>query len=58
MSTSCVLVLANAPGAGCAKTRLIPALGSRGAAALAEQLLQHALTQASGAGEEHVQKAL
>jgi uncharacterized protein len=41
-----VIVMAKAPVAGYAKTRLIPALGAAGAAALAERLLQHAVTQA------------
>jgi rSAM/selenodomain-associated transferase 1 len=38
--------MAKAPVAGYAKTRLIPALGESGAAALAARLLQHALEQA------------
>ena len=41
-----VIVMAKAPVAGFAKTRLIPALGAQGAAALAQRLLQHALDQA------------
>ena len=45
MSTS-VIVFAKAPVAGLAKTRLAPALGSAGAAALAERLLRHTLAQA------------
>jgi uncharacterized protein len=45
MQTS-VIVMAKAPVAGYAKTRLMPALGSAGAAALARRLLQHAVTQA------------
>ena len=44
-----VLIFAKAPRAGLAKTRLIPALGPRGAAALAERLLHHALHEALGA---------
>jgi uncharacterized protein len=48
MSTS-VIVFAKAPVAGLAKTRLTPALGSAGAAALAERMLRHALTQAAAA---------
>lgn len=48
MSTS-VIVFAKAPVAGMAKTRLAPALGSAGAAALAERMLRHALTQAAAA---------
>ena len=44
-----VIVLAKAPVAGYAKTRLIPALGAAGAAALAQRLLDHALAQARAA---------
>ena len=44
-----VIVLAKAPVAGYAKTRLIPALGVAGAAALAQRLLDHALAQARAA---------
>lgn len=44
-----VIVMAKAPVAGFAKTRLIPALGAAGAAALAERLLQHAVAQALAA---------
>ncbi len=39
-------VFAKAPQPGLAKTRLAPALGPQGAAALAERLLQHAVGQA------------
>lgn len=45
-----IVVLAKAPVAGYAKTRLIPALGAQGAADLALRLLDHAVTQALGAG--------
>lgn len=45
----CVIVMAKAPVAGQAKTRLIPALGAEGAARLAERLLRHALAQALAA---------
>lgn len=45
-----IAVLAKAPVPGLAKTRLIPALGATGAAALAAQLLAHAATQAVAAG--------
>jgi uncharacterized protein len=48
MSTS-IIVFAKAPVAGLAKTRLTPALGSAGAAALAERMLRHALRQAAAA---------
>jgi rSAM/selenodomain-associated transferase 1 len=49
MSTS-VIVFAKAPVPGLAKTRLAPALGAAGAAALAERMLCHALEQATAAG--------
>ena len=49
MSTA-VIVFAKAPVAGVAKTRLAPALGAAGAAALAERMLRHALAQATAAG--------
>jgi uncharacterized protein len=45
-----VAVMAKAPVAGQAKTRLAPALGAAGAAALAERLLRHAAAQATAAG--------
>lgn len=48
MSTS-VIVFAKAPVAGLAKTRLAPALGPAGAAALAGRMLRHALAQATAA---------
>jgi rSAM/selenodomain-associated transferase 1 len=41
-----IVIFAKAPVAGFAKTRLIPALGEEGAAALARQLLRHAVTEA------------
>lgn len=49
MSTA-VIVFAKAPVPGLAKTRLAPALGKVGAAALAERMLRHALAQAVAAG--------
>lgn len=49
MSTA-VVVFAKAPIAGLAKTRLAPALGADGAAALAARMLRHALSQAAEAG--------
>lgn len=50
MHTPCrTIVMAKAPVAGHAKTRLIPALGTLGAAALAERLLDHAVRQAMAA---------
>jgi rSAM/selenodomain-associated transferase 1 len=45
-----LIVFAKAPVAGQAKTRLIPALGAAGAAALAARLLQHTLATAEAAG--------
>jgi rSAM/selenodomain-associated transferase 1 len=45
-----VIVFAKAPVAGLAKTRLAPALGADGAAALAERMLVHAVGQAAEAG--------
>jgi rSAM/selenodomain-associated transferase 1 len=50
MSSCTVIVMAKAPVAGFAKTRLIPALGAEGAAALARRLLDHAIDQALAAG--------
>lgn len=44
-----IAILAKAPVAGLAKTRLAPALGAAGAAALAERLLRHAAAQAAAA---------
>lgn len=49
MSTA-LIIFAKAPLAGSAKTRLIPALGAYGAAVLAENLLEHAVSQALEAG--------
>jgi uncharacterized protein len=43
-------IMAKAPVAGYAKTRLIPALGADGAARLAARLLDHTLQQARAAG--------
>jgi uncharacterized protein len=43
------IVFAKAPIAGFAKTRLIPALGAQGAAALAHTMLQHTLNKALAA---------
>ena len=43
------LVMAKAPRAGMAKTRLIPRLGAAGAAALARRMLDHMLRNASSA---------
>lgn len=50
-ATDCaVLVMAKAPLPGLAKTRLIPALGAAGAAALAARMLRHTLGEALAAG--------
>lgn len=48
MSTA-IIVFAKAPVPGLAKTRLAPALGAEGAAALAERMLHHTLAQAAAA---------
>lgn len=45
------VVMAKAPLAGLAKTRLIPALGAEGAAALAVQMLRHTLVQVLAAAQ-------
>jgi uncharacterized protein len=45
-----VIVFAKAPVPGFAKTRLMPALGAEGAAALAQRMLSHAVEQACLAG--------
>ena len=45
-----LVVFAKAPQAGSVKTRLIPALGAEGAAALAQRMLAHVLQQALQAG--------
>lgn len=51
LATDCaVLVMAKAPLPGLAKTRLIPALGAAGAAALAARMLRHTLDEALAAG--------
>jgi rSAM/selenodomain-associated transferase 1 len=50
MSLRCrVVVMAKAPVAGHAKTRLVPRLGADGAARLAERMLTHAVAQALAA---------
>jgi rSAM/selenodomain-associated transferase 1 len=53
--TTAVTVFAKAPIAGQAKTRLIPALGAEGAAALAGRLLVRAVEAAAAAGFETVE---
>lgn len=54
MSTA-LIVFAKAPVAGLAKTRLMPALGSEGAARLAERLLEHTLQQALALPVEYLE---
>lgn len=49
MSTVRIVIFAKAPRAGQAKTRLIPALGAAGAAALAERMLLQTVRQAERA---------
>jgi rSAM/selenodomain-associated transferase 1 len=53
--STALIVFAKAPVAGLAKTRLIPALGAAGAAALAERLLVHAVEAAVSAGFDAVE---
>ena len=50
-----LVLFAKAPLAGLAKTRLIPALGAAGAAALARRMLSHALEQALAADLQAVE---
>lgn len=50
MSALRIIVFAKAPRPGLAKTRLIPALGAAGAAALAARMLAHTLDQALASG--------
>lgn len=45
-----IVIIAKAPRPGYAKTRLIPALGAQGAAALAQKMLRHAVSIALDAG--------
>lgn len=44
--TTALIILAKAPAPGLVKTRLIPAIGSEGAAQLAQRLLEHTLLTA------------
>ena len=53
--TTALIVFAKAPVAGQVKTRLIPALGAAGAAALAARLLDHTLAAAVAAGFDHLE---
>ena len=50
-----IVVFAKVPLAGFVKTRLIPALGAQGAAALASRMLSHTLAQALAAGAQAVE---
>ena len=50
MTPTRIVIIAKAPLPGFAKTRLIPALGAAGAAALARLMLQRTLSAASQAG--------
>ena len=50
-----IVVFAKAPLAGFAKTRLVPALGKDGAAALARLMLFHTLREASAVGVDSVE---
>lgn len=50
-----LVIFAKAPLAGAAKTRLIPALGADGAAAMARRMLSHTQAQALGAGAQAVE---
>lgn len=50
MTTTLVIVMAKAPRAGLAKTRLAPQLSAAGAARLAAVMLRHALCAAADAG--------
>ena len=49
IAPAAIVIFAKAPVAGLAKTRLIPALGAAGAAALAERLLMRAVAAAAAA---------
>lgn len=49
MKPTRIVVMAKAPRAGLAKTRLMPALGADGAAQLAQRMLQHTLREAVAA---------
>ncbi len=53
--SSALIVFAKAPVAGAVKTRLIPALGAEGAAALAARLLAHTLAAGMAAGFDQVE---
>ncbi len=50
MTSTRIIIFAKAPQPGFAKTRLIPALGAKGAAELAQQMLFNTLHEAQAAG--------
>jgi rSAM/selenodomain-associated transferase 1 len=52
MTRSAVIVFAKAPVPGTAKTRLIPALGAEGAAALAARMLDHTAAMAAASAPD------
>ncbi len=54
-STTALIIFSKAPVAGLAKTRLIPALGAQGAAALATRLLEHSVAMGLAAGFDHLE---
>lgn len=54
-ASTVLIVFAKAPVAGLAKTRLTPALGADGAAALAERLMAHAVAVGMSAGFAEVE---
>jgi rSAM/selenodomain-associated transferase 1 len=54
-STTALIIFAKAPVAGLAKTRLIPALGAQGAAALALRLLEHMVAMGLAAEFDHLE---
>lgn len=55
MANTALIIFAKAPVAGLAKTRLMPALGAAGAAALAERLMVHAVAAGLSAGFAEVE---
>lgn len=55
MSRLALVIFAKAPVAGLAKTRLIPALGAAGAAALAQRMLAHAVAMGIAVGPDRLE---
>ena len=53
--SNALLVFAKAPIPGLAKTRLIPRLGSEGAAALAQRMLEHTLVAGASAAYDYAE---